>query len=218
MGTVTSIKPLGRTDTTDRFLAARARAGDLEAVEVLMGRYRNFVRFKATSYFLTGGEPSDLIQEGMIGLHKAIRDFRPDRESSFRNFAELCISRQIITAVKTSTRNKHQPLNQYVSFASTPASVQDGDPTLDEVLPGSSIHNPANQVISSEELSSLVTYLSTGLSEFEARVLSVYIDGCSYEQIAAELECEWKAVDNALQRIKRKVARHLATRCVLDAA
>ena len=153
----------------------------------------------------------------LVGLYKAIRDYRTDRESSFRNFAELCITRQIITAVKTATRNKHTPLNGYVSFSSTPAGASDSEPTLDELLPGSTIHDPVNQVISTEELQSMVACLSTALSELESRVLSLYLDGYSYEQIGERLGCDTKTVDNALQRVKRKVGQHLATRAVLDA-
>src|SRR2546425_2667987 len=122
----------------------------------MVRRYYGLLRLKASSYFLIGGESEDLIQEGLVGLYKAIRDYRTDRESSFRNSAELCITRQIITAVKTATRNKHKPLNQYVSFASTPAAGGEGEPTLDEILPGPSVNDPVNQVISSEELRSLV--------------------------------------------------------------
>ncbi len=146
------------------------------------------MRLKASSYFLAGGDSEDLIQEGLVGLYKAIRDFRTDRESSFRNFAELCITRQIITAVKTATRNKHTPLNQYVSFSSTPAGAGDDAPTLEQILPGPSVNDPVNQVISSEELRSLVGCLSTALSELESRVLSLYLDGYSYEQIGERLE------------------------------
>jgi RNA polymerase sporulation-specific sigma factor len=173
------------------------------------------VRLKASSYFLIGGDSDDIIQEGLVGLYKAIRDFRSDRESSFRNFAELCITRQIITAVKTATRNKHTPLNGYVSFSSTPAGAMDGEPTLDEVLPGSAIWDPVNQVISSEELRSLVDCLSTVLSDLESRVLSLYLDGYSYTAIGEQLDCDCKTVDNALQRVKRKVGAHLNTRRVL---
>ena len=122
------------------------------AYDRIVRRYYGFVRLKASSYFLAGGDSDDLIQEGLVGLYKAVRDYRTDRESCFRNFAELCITRQIITAVKTATRNKHTPLNQYVSFSATPAGAQDGEPTLDEVIPGSPVHDPVNQVISSEEL------------------------------------------------------------------
>ena len=155
----------------DSFLIVLAKQGDRNAYDRLVRRYHGFVRLKASSYFLAGGDSEDLIQEGLVGLYKAIRDYRFDRESSFRNFAELCITRQIITAVKTATRNKHTPLNQYVSFSSTPAGAGDDVPTLDQVLPGPSVHDPVNQVISSEELRSLVGCLSTALSELESRVL-----------------------------------------------
>ena len=147
-------------------------------------------------------------------LYKAVRDYRSDRESSFRNFAELCIHRQIITAVKTASRNKHTPLNRSVSFATTPAGAGDGETTLDEMLPGPTAHDPVNQVISSEELQALVACLSTVLSELESRVLALYLDGYSYEQVGAKLGCEAKTVDNALQRVKRKVGTHLQSRNV----
>jgi len=144
-----------------------------------------------------------------------VRDYRSDRESSFRNFAELCITRQIITAVKTATRNKHTPLNQYISFSATPASAAgDGEPTLEEVIPGSTIHDPVNQVISTEELRSLVGCLATALSPLESRVLALYLDGRSYEEVAGRLDCDAKTVDNALQRVKRKVGGHLMSRAV----
>jgi len=198
----------------DAFLIALAKQGDRVAYDSLVKRYHGFVRLKASSYFLAGGDADDLIQEGMVGLYKAIRDFRSDRESSFRNFAELCITRQIITAVKTATRNKHTPLNQYVSFSSAPAAAGDDVPTLDQMLPGPSVHDPVNQVISSEELRSLVGCLSTALSELESRVLSLYLDGCSYEQVGERLSCDTKTVDNALQRVKRKVGAHLQARAV----
>ncbi|MCU0312840.1 MAG: RNA polymerase sporulation sigma factor SigH [Solirubrobacteraceae bacterium] len=205
----------GQVQVDDGYLIALAKQGDATAYDRLVRRYYGFVRLKASSYFLAGGDADDLIQEGLVGLYKAIRDYRTDRESSFRNFAELCITRQIITAVKTATRNKHVPLNQYVSFASTPAGASDGEPTLDEILPGPSTHDPASQVISSEELRSLVGCLSTTLSELESRVLSLYLDGRSYEEIGALISCETKAVDNALQRVKRKVTGHLGTRNVV---
>ena len=144
----------------DHYLVALAKDGRADAYDTIVRRYRGFVRLKASSYFLLGGESDDLIQEGLLGLYKAIRDYRTDRESSFRNFAELCITRQIITAVKTATRNKHTPLNQYVSFSQTPAAAGDSDTTLDEILPGPTVHDPVNQVIAAEELSSLVSCLS----------------------------------------------------------
>jgi len=200
----------------DGFLIALAKQGNPDAYDRLVRRYYGFVRLKASSYFLAGGDSDDLIQEGLVGLYKAIRDYRTDRESSFRNFAELCITRQIITAVKTATRNKHTPLNQYLSFSSSPSSAAgEGESTLDEVIPGPSVHDPVNQVISSEELQALVACLSTVLSELESRVLSLYLDGHSYEDVGKRLDCDTKTVDNALQRVKRKVGTHLAARNVL---
>jgi RNA polymerase sporulation-specific sigma factor len=199
----------------DTYLVALAKNGSADAYERIVKRYRGFVRLKASSYFLLGGDSEDLIQEGLVGLYKAIRDFRTDRESSFRNFAELCITRQIITAVKTASRNKHAPLNQYVSFAQTPASSGDAETTLEEVLPGPISDEPAERVIASEELSALVSCLGSVLSELESNVLSLYLDGHSYELIGEKLECDTKTVDNALQRVKRKVAAHITSREVL---
>ena len=205
-----------QAELDDHYLVALAKLGKRDAYDRIVRRYYGFVRLKASSYFLIGGDSDDLIQEGLVGLYKAVRDYRSDRESSFRNFAELCITRQIITAVKTSTRNKHTPLNQYVSFSQTPAAAgSDGDPTLDELLPGPSAHDPVNQVISTEELHSLVACLSRVLSELESSVLSLYLDGHSYESIAGRLACDTKTVDNALQRVKRKVGAHLDSRAVL---
>jgi RNA polymerase sporulation-specific sigma factor len=199
----------------DAYLVARAKRGDSVAYDRLVGRYRGFVRLKASSYFLLGGESEDLIQEGLVGLYKAVRDFRSDRESSFRNFAELCITRQMITAVKTASRNKHAPLNQSISFASSPAAAGDGESTLEEILPGSPVEDPASRVISTEELRSLVECLTSVLSELEAEVLTCYLDGRSYEEIGERLDCDTTTVDNALQRVKRKVGTHLDEREVL---
>ena len=207
-------KSQAQLDVDDGFLIAQAKQGDRLAYERIVRRYHGFVRLKASSYFLAGGDSEDLIQEGLVGLYKAVRDYRTDRESSFRNFAELCITRQIITAVKTATRNKHTPLNQYVSFSSSPAASGDDAPTLDELLPGPTVHDPVNQVISSEELRSLVACLSTALSELESRVLSLYLDGYSYEEVGERLGCDTKTVDNALQRVKRKVGAHISSRAV----
>jgi len=220
MAAATSQVAPGRTqaqvEPEDNYLIALAKQGRSDAYDRILKRYYGFVRLKASSYFLIGGDADDLIQEGMVGLYKAVRDFRTDRESSFRNFAELCITRQIITAVKTSTRNKHTPLNEYISFSATPAaSGGDGDPTLDELLPGPTAHDPANQAISTEELHSLVQCLSSVLSELESGVLSLYLDGYSYESVAERMECDTKTVDNALQRVKRKVGAHLDSRAVL---
>ncbi len=199
----------------DHYLVALAKSGRPDAYDRIIRRYHGFVRLKASSYFLMGGDSDDLIQEGLVGLYKAVRDYRTDRESSFRNFAELCITRQIITAVKTATRNKHTPLNQYVSFSATPASSLGEEPTLDETLAGPSSREPANRAISTEELRSLVDCLSTVLSELESAVLSYYLDGHPYEEIGERLDCDAKTVDNALQRVKRKVGGHLSSRNVL---
>jgi RNA polymerase sporulation-specific sigma factor len=200
----------------DLFLIALAKQGDSTAYDRIVRRYYGFVRLKASSYFLAGGDSDDLIQEGLVGLYKAVRDYRTDRESSFRNFAELCITRQIITAVKTATRNKHAPLNQYVSFSQTPASAPEGEPTLDEVIPGPRVNDPAIQAVSSEELRALVGCLSTALSDLESRVLALYLDGRSYEEIGAMIGYDAKTVDNALQRVKRKVGAHLGARAILN--
>jgi RNA polymerase sporulation-specific sigma factor len=199
----------------DEYLVALAKEGKTDAYDRIVKRYRGFVRLKASSYFMLGGDQDDLIQEGLLGLYKAVRDYRTDRESSFRNFAELCITRQIITAVKTASRNKHSPLNQYVSFSQSPAASGESDSTLEEVLPGPESHDPAQQAIAREELASMVSFLSSVLSELESRVLSLYLDGHSYEEIGERLECDTKTVDNALQRVKRKVSMHLSSREVL---
>jgi RNA polymerase sporulation-specific sigma factor len=204
--------PQAQPELDDLYLVALAKEGRPDAYDRIVKRYRGFVRLKASSYFLLGGDSDDLVQEGLLGLYKAVRDYRTDRQSSFRNFAELCITRQIITAVKTATRNKHTPLNQYVSFSQTPAAPGDSETTLDEVLPGPLSSDPVNQVIATEELHSLVACLSSVLSDLESSVLSLYLDGHSYEAIADRVECDTKTVDNALQRVKRKVGTHLASR------
>jgi len=203
-----------RLEPDDLELVALSKRGRTDATDKLIRRYHGFVRLKASSYFLVGGDADDLVQEGMLGLYKAIRDYRTDRESSFRNFAELCITRQIITAVKTATRNKHAPLNQYVSFGQTPAANGESETTIEEVLPGPTAFDPVNQAISSEELASLVTCLKGSLSEMESSVLGFYLEDRSYEEVASRLGCDTKTVDNALQRVKRKVSRHLETRDV----
>ncbi|HWB56450.1 MAG TPA: RNA polymerase sporulation sigma factor SigH [Gaiellaceae bacterium] len=200
----------------DLQLVIRARNGDDVALDGLIRRYTGFVRLKASSYFIAGGEGDDLIQEGLIGLYKAVRDFRADKETSFRSFAELCITRQIITAIKTATRYKHAPLNTYVSFSQTPAGQDDGECTLGDALPGPGVDDPAVCVISTEELQSLVFCLGTGLSPLESDALRLYLEGNSYEEMAEELGCDTKTIDNALQRVKRKVLQHQSGRQVLD--
>ncbi len=200
----------------DLQLIMRARNGDPSALDSLIRRYTGFVRLKASSYFLAGGDSEDLIQEGLIGLYKAVRDFRADKETSFRSFAELCVTRQIITAIKTATRFKHAPLNQYVSFSHTPAGQDsDSDCTLGDALPGPSVDEPSTCVISTEELQSLVFTLGTGLSNLESDALRLYLEGSSYEEMAEELGCDTKTIDNALQRVKRKVVTHQRSRQVL---
>jgi RNA polymerase sporulation-specific sigma factor len=194
----------------------RIRNGDRAALDLLIRRYTGFVRLRASSYFLAGGDSEDLIQEGLIGLYKAVRDYRPDKETSFRSFAELCVTRQIITAIKTATRYKHAPLNTYVSFSHTPAGQDgDGDCTLGDALPGPSVDDPSVCVISTEELQSLVFTLGTGLSRLESEALRLYLEGSSYEQMASELGCDTKTIDNALQRVKRKILQHQRSRQVL---
>jgi RNA polymerase sporulation-specific sigma factor len=201
----------------DLQLVLRARNGDARSMDVLIRRYTSFVRLKASSYFLVGGDSEDLIQEGLIGLYKAVRDFRSDKETSFRSFAELCITRQIITAIKTATRFKHAPLNTYVSFSQTPAGQEsEGDCTLGDALPGSMVDEPSICVISTEELQSLVFCLGTGLSKLESDALRLYLEGSSYEQMADELGVDTKTIDNALQRVKRKILQHQAGRQVLQ--
>ena len=200
----------------DLQLVLKARNGSSVAMDQLIRRYTSFVRLKASSYFLAGGDSEDLIQEGLVGLYKAVRDFRADKETSFRSFAELCVTRQIITAIKTATRFKHAPLNTYVSFSHTPAGQDgDGDVTLGDALPGPSVNDPSVRVISTEELQALVGCLSTTLSSLEADALRLYLEGSSYEQMAAELGCDTKTIDNALQRVKRKILNHQLGRRVL---
>jgi RNA polymerase sporulation-specific sigma factor len=200
----------------DLQLVMRARNGDGNALDALIRRYHGFVRLKASSYFLAGGDAEDLIQEGLIGLYKAVRDFSPEK-SSFRSFAELCVTRQIITAIKTATRFKHAPLNTYVSFSHTPAGQEsEADCTLGDALPGPSVDDPSVCVISTEELQSLVFTLGSGLSKLEADALKLYLEGESYETMAERLGCDTKTIDNALQRVKRKVLAHQQSRQVLS--
>src|ERR671937_2697073 len=217
--TVTAIRTQQKSqrELEDLQLVMRARNGDDGARDALIRRYASFVRMKASSYFLAGGESEDLVQEGLIGLCKAVRDFRPDKETSFRSFAELCVTRQIITAIKTATRYKHHALNNYVSFSQTPAGQEpDSDVTLGDALPGPAVDDPSICVISTEELQSLVFCLGTGLSKLESDALRLYLEGSSYEEMAAALGCDTKTIDNALQRVKRKVLQHQQLRQVLD--
>jgi RNA polymerase sporulation-specific sigma factor len=207
-------KPQREVD--DLGLVLRARNGDRTALDEVIRRYAGFVRLKASSYFLAGGDTDDLVQEGLVGLYKAVRDYRVDRDASFRSFAELCITRQIITAIKTATRYKHSPLNGYVSFSHTPAGHDDGDCTLGDAIPGSAVEDPARRVVASQELEALVGCLGSSLSPLEARVLTLYLEGRPYEEIGETVGCDPKAVDNALQRVKRKVGAHLDARAIAD--
>ena len=217
VATAAQIEKKVQRELEDLQLVLKARNGDQLALDALIRRYTGFVRLKASSYFLAGGDSDDLIQEGLIGLYKAVRDFRTDKETSFRSFAELCVTRQIITAIKTATRFKHQPLNQYVSFSHTPAGQDtDGECTLGDALPGSAVQEPSVVVISTEELQSLVGTLGSGLSELESDALRHYLEGSSYEEMAEDLGCDTKTIDNALQRVKRKVLNHQKSREVLQ--
>jgi RNA polymerase sporulation-specific sigma factor len=215
--TAVQLAQKAQRELEDLQLVLKARNGDQVALDQLIRRYTGFVRLKSSSYFLAGGDSEDLVQEGLIGLYKAVRDFRTDKETSFRSFAELCVTRQIITAIKTATRFKHQPLNSYVSFSHTPAGQDtDGECTLGDALPGSAVEEPPVVVISTEELQSLVFCLGSGLSKLEADALRLYLEGSSYEQMAEELGCDTKTIDNALQRVKRKIIQHQKTREVLQ--
>ena len=202
-------------DAGDEELVELARSGDEIALEYLLVRYKNFTRAKARSYFLVGADKEDIVQEGMIGLYKSIRDFQPARQTSFRAFAELCITRQIITAIKSATRQKHIPLNSYVSL-NRPVSHEDGDQdrVLVDVLSTTSAADPVELVISSEEIRSMQTSFSEILSDLEAHVLHLYLEGKSYQDIATSLKRHVKSIDNALQRIKRKVEAHMDRRRV----
>jgi len=190
-----------------------ARDGDPEALEYLIKKYKNFVRAKARSYFLIGADKEDIIQEGMIGLYKAIRDYNQDKLTSFRAFAELCITRQIITAIKTATRQKHIPLNSYVSL-NKPIYDEESDRTLLDVITGAKITDPEELIISREELQSIENKIGEILSDLEWEVLMSYLQGKSYQEIAVDLKRHVKSIDNALQRVKRKLERYLEVKDV----
>jgi RNA polymerase sporulation-specific sigma factor len=195
----------------DETIVEAARDGDDAAQEYLINKYKNFVRAKARSYFLIGADREDIIQEGMIGLYKAIRDFRNDKLASFRAFAELCITRQIITAIKTATRQKHIPLNSYVSL-NKPIYDEESDRTLLDVLSGTKVTDPEELVISREEFVDIEHKMGEFLSDLEWKVLMSYLDGRSYQEIAKDLRRHVKSIDNALQRVKRKLERYLEKR------
>ena len=179
------------------------------ALEFLLNRYKNFVRSRARSYFLIGADHEDIVQEGMIGLYKAIRDFRPEKLASFRAFAEMCVTRQIITAIKTATRQKHIPLNSYVSL-NKPIFDEESDRTLLDVISEARITNPEELLIGQEELTNIESRIGKMLSPLEWEVLLAYLDGRSYQEIAEELGRHVKSIDNALQRVKRKMEKLLS--------
>ncbi len=197
-------------DMTDEAVAELARGYDGDALEYLLNKYKNFVRAKARSYFLIGADREDIVQEGMIGLYKAVRDFRSSKLTSFRAFAELCVTRQIITAIKTATRQKHRPLNSYVSL-NKPAYDEESDRMLIDVISSSKISNPEDIIIGREDFCSIETKMSKVLSPLEMQVLKKYIDGKSYFEVAEELDRSVKSVDNALQRVKNKLEKLIST-------
>ena len=195
----------------DEEIIRDAKAGDDQALEFLINKYKSFVRAKARTYFLIGADREDIIQEGMIGLYKAIRDYRGEKLSSFRAFAELCITRQIITAIKTATRQKHIPLNSYISL-NKPIYDEESDRTLMDVLSGTRISDPEELIISQEDFNSIECKIGELLSDLEWEVLTSYLQGKSYQEIADSLGRHVKSVDNALQRVKRKLERYLQKR------
>ncbi|MCL2811557.1 MAG: RNA polymerase sporulation sigma factor SigH [Clostridia bacterium] len=190
----------------DEGIALLAQQGDDQASEHLLNKYKNFVRSKARSYFLIGADHEDIVQEGMIGLFKAVRDYRPERLSSFRAFAELCITRQIITAIKTATRQKHIPLNSYVSL-NKPIYDEESDRTLLDVITEGRVSNPEDLLIGQEDLRRIEGKIGEMLSDLEWEVLTSYLDGRSYQEIAEDLGRHVKSIDNALQRVKRKLEK-----------
>jgi RNA polymerase sporulation-specific sigma factor len=195
----------------DEQIVELARNGSQNALEYLINKYKNFVRAKARSYFLVGADREDIYQEGMIGLYKAIRDFRSDKLASFRAFAELCITRQIITAIKTATRQKHIPLNSYISL-NKPIYDEDSDRTLLDVLSGTKVTDPEELIINREEFGDIEEKMGEILSDLEWQVLMAYLEGKSYQEIAVDLRRHVKSIDNALQRVKRKLEKYLENR------
>ena len=193
---------------TDEQVVVLAQETDSPALEYLLNKYKNFVRTKARSYFLIGADHEDIVQEGMIGLYKAIRDYKAERLSSFRAFAELCVTRQIITAIKTATRQKHIPLNSYISL-NKPIYEEDSDRTLLDVITEEGISNPEEMIIDREDLSVIEGKIGQMLSDLEKDVLVRYMEGKSYVEIADEMHRHVKSIDNALQRIKRKLLKYL---------
>ncbi len=195
----------------DEELVAMAKEGNDRALEYLLCKYQNFVKSKAKSYFLIGADKEDIYQEGMIGLFKAIRDFKDDKLASFKVFAELCITRQIITAVKTATRQKHIPLNTYISL-NKPIYDEESDRTLLDIISGIRVSDPEELIIDQEEMKNIESKMEEVLSSLEMEVLNSYLDGKSYQEIASDLDRQAKSIDNALQRVKRKLEKCLEQR------
>jgi len=193
---------------SDEKIVRLCHDGNVEAEEYLLNKYKNFVRSKARSYFLIGADHEDIVQEGMIGLYKAIRDYKQEKLSSFRAFAELCITRQIITAIKTATRQKHIPLNSYVSL-NKPLYDEESDRTLMDIIMEGNAGNPEDMIINQENLGNIHQKINEVLSGLEQEVLSSYLDGKSYQEIAESLGRHVKSIDNALQRVKRKLEKYL---------
>lgn len=199
-------------EMSDEDLVMAARSGSDPAIDLLLHRYRHYARAKARTYFLAGADKEDIVQEGMIGLYKAIRDFQADKNTAFRAFAELCMTRQIITAIKTATRQKHQPLNSYVSLNKPASDDDDDDRSIGDSISTKVVTDPAELVVSAEELANIKASVGKVLSAFETEVLQLYMDGKSYQQIADMLGRHVKSIDNALQRIKRKLEHHMLSR------
>jgi RNA polymerase sporulation-specific sigma factor len=206
------------TELPDDELAARFQGGDRLALEALIARYRRFARAKSRGYFLVGGDADDIEQEALIGLYKAARDFRPEHQASFRAFAELCITRQIITAIKTATRQKHQPLNQYVSISGARGGDDPGERSVEELLHAHHDGDPADSVVSSERMETIRSSMARMLSALEVDVLKLYVEGKSYQEIGEQLGRHVKSIDNALQRIKRKLDQHLQETAAAEAS
>lgn len=203
-------------EVTDEDLVERYQHGDEEAIEVLLARYRDFPRAKARSYYLVGADRDDIIQEGLIGLYKAIRDYQRGNNATFRTFADVCVTRQILTAVKTATRHKHGPLNTGISLATPMSASDDPDRILADVLEAPRSSDPAELVVSMEGVTSIKVEFIGSLSRFEAEVLSMYLGGSSYQEIGEILSRHVKAIDNALQRIKKKLEIHIRSRDASD--
>ncbi|HYH27181.1 MAG TPA: RNA polymerase sporulation sigma factor SigH [Actinomycetota bacterium] len=209
MGSKVATRQVDLTDLSDEELVTRYQSGDARSVEILLTRYRHVAQIKARNYFLAGGGNDDLVQEGMIGLYKAIRDYRAGKNATFRTFADVCIGRQIVSAIKMATRHKHEPLNTRISLSGPFTAADDDERSLHEVIPTQEMSDPADLLIRDEEIAGVRKAFSEVLSDFETEVLLLYVEGKSYQDIARVLHRGVKAIDNALQRIKRKLEQSL---------